>query len=210
MRFFAGDVLWGWGRLTQDGRDVTPDDFFEGPEGTGLLAGNGLDAYYAFQSGIGGFYESHRASDGSKAASWFGLDLFFERAIIAIRNLPPGELFVYSDGVHFPQPELGAWQRIELPEWPPEPTDRRRDPESVRAHARATQALSNRLLGEELVRCIEEDREPIYASSGRDAVAALEMILAPHISQRNGARVPFPLQEREQPNEVWRRLVEGA
>jgi predicted dehydrogenase len=205
MRFFAGDVAWAWGRVTQDGQDAIPADFFEGEEGTGLLAGNGLDAYYAFRSGIPGFYESHRAGDGTRADHWFGIDLFFERAIVAIRNLPLGEMFVYPDGLLCPQPELGQWQRIGLADWPQPPPDWLVNPDAYRAWSRACQAASNRLLGEELVRCIEEVREPVAASSGRDAVAALEMVLAPYVSQRTGARVPFPLLEREQPHEVWRR-----
>ena len=205
MRFFGGDVAWAWGRVTRDGRDVTPDDFFEGEEGTGLLAGNGLDAYYAFRSGVGGHYESHRAGDGTKSAHWFGLDLFCEGAIIAIRNLPVGEVYLYSDGLLFPQPGLGAWRRVDLPDWPPLPADWQTNPRAVQDHARACQTRSNLLLGQELVRCIEEGREPVRASSGRDAVAALEMVLAPHVSHRTKANVPFPLRDREQPNELWRR-----
>jgi predicted dehydrogenase len=205
MRFFAGEVAWAWGRVTQDGRDVTPADFFEGELGTGLLAGNGLDAYYAFQDGVAGTYESYQASDGSKANQWFGLDLYCEHAIIALRNLPGSEVYRYSDGVLFPQPHLGAWQRVVLPDWPPEPGDAATNPAAARAHAQTCMATSNRLIGEELVRCIEENREPIRASSGHDAVAALEMVLAPHESQRIRMNVSFPLHNREQPNEYWQR-----
>ena len=40
---------------------------------------------------------------------------------------------------------------------------------------------------------------------GQDARAALEMIMAVHESQRLQTRVSFPLQNRDNPYEVWRR-----
>ena len=54
----------------------------------------------------------------------------------------------------------------------------------------------------DLIDAIENDREPI--SSGRAAVAALEMILAAYESQITGKRVEFPMKDRTHPLERFR------
>jgi hypothetical protein len=64
--------------------------------------------------------------------------------------------------------------------------------------------LSNQMIVTELIEAIEADREVIAASSGYDARAALEMIMAVHESQRLKTRVSFPLANRENPYETWR------
>ena len=69
--------------------------------------------------------------------------------------------------------------------------------------------LSNRVFVEELIRAIEEERQGTAVTNGQDARAVLEMIMAIHESQRLRARVDFPLQNREDPYEVWRRVGEN-
>ena len=64
---------------------------------------------------------------------------------------------------------------------------------------------SNQIIVRELIEAIEQDREVVACSSGQDARAALEMIMAVHESQRVKGRVEFPLANRENPYEVWRR-----
>ena len=63
---------------------------------------------------------------------------------------------------------------------------------------------SNRLIVEELIQALEEDRDVVQASSGHDARAALEMIMVVHESHRLQRRLPFPLGNRENPYPVWR------
>jgi hypothetical protein len=63
--------------------------------------------------------------------------------------------------------------------------------------------LSNRLLAEELASAVKEDRDVEAVSTGEDGRAALEMIMAVHQSQRAGARVAFPLADRENPYRDW-------
>ena len=69
--------------------------------------------------------------------------------------------------------------------------------------------LNNRVFVEELIRAIEEERQVTAVTNGQDARAVLEMIMAIHESQRLRARVHFPLQNRENPYEVWRRIGEN-
>ncbi|MDP6985196.1 MAG: hypothetical protein QGG05_19130, partial [Candidatus Latescibacteria bacterium] len=64
---------------------------------------------------------------------------------------------------------------------------------------------SNLMIVRELLTAIEQDRNVIEASSGADALAALEMVMAVHESQRVKGRVSFPMSNRENPYDVWRR-----
>ena len=62
MWLLFGAPLWCHARITQDGRRVTPEDVDQGEENYGLVAGNGLNAYYAFEDGGGAnfkFYEGN-------------------------------------------------------------------------------------------------------------------------------------------------------
>ena len=54
-------------------------------------------------------------------------------------------------------------------------------------------------LVEDLVRAIEEDRDPLV--SARDGRWTIEMILSIYESQKTGSRVTFPLIDRRHPLE---------
>ena len=192
MRYIAAsDVAWAHGHVTEDGRDVTCEDIREGNEKVGLLAGNGVSGHYVFRNGIRAFYDTHRGvpSGSITAARWFGFEVYGTKGIISVRNSPGGELYIYPHGMWTGSERDGRWERVILDEWESgEPTRR-----------------SNRMIVEELLLAIEEDRDVVACSSGRDARAALEMIMAVHESNRLGRRVAFPLENRENPYEVWRR-----
>lgn len=195
MRYFAGsDVLWAHGHVTQDGREVRAEDSYEEAEGVGLLAGNGVAAYYAFANGVTAHYESYPGERGG--SRWFGFEVYGTKGIISLRNSPDGEMYLYPHGLWIPGEEDGKWERIWLEEWEKRPDGQKREGgERIR--------LSNKMIVEELLQAIAEDRDLVTYSSGRDARAALEMIMAVHESQRLGTRVPFPLENRENPYEVW-------
>ncbi|MBI4531209.1 MAG: Gfo/Idh/MocA family oxidoreductase [Candidatus Latescibacteria bacterium] len=197
MRFFAGsDVAWAHGHVTQDGREMTLQDIQEGDEGVGLLAGNGVAAYYVFKNGITAHYESYRGDrPGSR---WFGFEIYGTKGIISLRNSPGGEMYLYPYGLWIPGEADGTWERILLEEWEKRPDGQ------IRSGGERTR-LSNRMIVEEMIQAIEGDRDVVACSSGRDARAALEMIMAVHESQRLKTRVDFPLQNRENPYETWRR-----
>ena len=193
MRFFAGsDVEWAHGHVTQDGREVTPDDIHEGDEEVGLIAGNGVAAYYAFENGVTAHFESYPGDVSRKGISsrWFGFEVYGTKGILVLRNSPNGEMYHYPHGLWVPGEADSRWERVILDEWERgegDPTHR-----------------SNQLIIRELVTAIAEDRDVANASRGRDARAALEMIMAVHESQRLNTRVQFPMQNRENPYETWR------
>ncbi len=197
MRFFAGaDVDWAHGHVTQDGKEVTLQDVREGDLGAGLLAGNGVAAYYVFRNGVTAHYESYQ---GDRAGSrWFGFEIYGTKGIISLRNSPGGEMYLYPHGLWIPGEADGKWQRILLDEWETQPDGQVRS-DRERMH------LSNRMIVEELIQAIEEHRDVVACSSGRDARAALEMVMAVHESQRLKQRVEFPLQNRENPYVTWQR-----
>jgi predicted dehydrogenase len=195
MHFFAGaDVAWAHGHVTQDGREVTFADSYEEADGAGLVAGNGVAAYYAFENGVTAHYESYPGE--RSGARWFGFEVYGTKGIISLRNSPAGEMYLYPHGLWIPGEEDGKWERIWLEEW-----EKRADGQTRDGGERTR--LSNKMIVEELIQAIEEDRDVIACSSGRDARAALEMIMAVHESQRLGTRVSFPLENRENPYKVW-------
>ena len=197
MLFFAGaNVEWAQGHVTQDHREVTLRDVREEAEGVGLVAGNGVAAYYAFENGITAHYESYQGD--RPGARWFGFEVYGTNGIISLRNSPAGEMYLYPHGLWIPGEDDGKWERIWLDEWEKRPDGQIRDGgERTR--------LSNRMIVEELIQAIEEERDLCACSSGRAARAALEMIMAVHESQRLQTRVNFPLENRENPYETWRR-----
>ena len=60
---------------------------------------------------------------------------------------------------------------------------------------------ANQVLVRDLLAAVEQGRQP--HSSGHDARAALEMILAVYVSHIAADRVALPLQQREHPLEGW-------
>ena len=193
MRYFAGaDVAWAHAHVSQDGREVVLDDVREGNEGIGLIAGSSIAAYYAFTNGVTAHFESQPGDTEAKVNSrWFGFDAHGTEGIISLRNSPNGEMYIYRNGMFIPDGKV-EWERVLLDDW-----------EAIAPHDRTHH--SNISIVRELMHAIEEERDVVEASSGRDALAALEMIMAVHESQRIKGRVEFPLANRENPYEVWRR-----
>ncbi len=198
MRYMAGaDVAWATGRVTQDGRDVTAEDIHEGDEEVGLLAGNGVDAFYAFENGIAGYFESHPGDQQSELTSRsFGFEVHGSQGIIAVRNSPEAEMYLYPHSRWIPDHAHGRWERVYLEEW-------ERGPGGVTRTSQERMHLSNTMIATELIQAVREDREVANVSSGGDARAALEMISAVHESHRTQARVDFPLSNRENPYSTW-------
>jgi hypothetical protein len=156
----------------------------------GPIAGNGLAAYYAFPNGVTAHYESYT---GDRAGSeWYGLELHCARGIIALRNLPDGEVYRYPFGLWLPDPATGTWERVSLPEW-----DLHQDGSPRSSSEKMTE--SNRRNVTALLDAVRQNADPVHASSGHDGLAALEMVLGPAESHRLGRRISFPLERRDDP-----------
>jgi predicted dehydrogenase len=200
MRFLAGDVVSAYGHVAHGGRSITASDVVEGSEGLGPLAGDSLHATYLFDSGVVGHFDSYRVDRPGER--WFGLDVYGERGIVTVRDLPRGDVFRYPSGTWIPDEAAGRWERLSLPEWERAPDGAERTPQQKMTESNRRNALA-------LVLAVERDGEPEHASSGWDAVAALEMVLAPAESQRTGGRVPFPIRQRDNPYHLLRQGAPG-
>jgi predicted dehydrogenase len=195
MRYFAGDVAWVQSHITDGGRDIGPESVREGAEGMGPVAGGAVHAYRSYRAGACGTYESVVLPIGN-SGSYFSLMLHGTSGIIAIRSMGDRYVYRYPRPIVVPGPNAGPplppassheWERI-VPESPV--------PEGQSIHV-----YGNRVLVEDLIDAIEAGREPL--SSGRDAAATLEIVMAIYESQRRGARVALPLAEREDPLTLW-------
>lgn len=181
MRFFFGDVEWMFAHVQSNGSDITPKDVTTGTEPVGLIAGDCINSYFAFKSGISGFFESRRNQVGSDKR--YGLDIIGDRGTIMLRGGTAREAYIYPYPLFDPNNISQKWMPLNLD---------------------SSDLLSgNRMAILDLIDAIENDRKPL--SSGYDAMRALEMILGAYESQITGSRVTFPMKERKHPLEKWLR-----
>ena len=182
MRFFVGDVSWISAHVTVDGRELRPGDAHQATEPVGLVAGDCVHAYFAFASGVAGFFESRRDQVGSSAL--MGMEIVGSEGIISMRGGAADALMIYPYPLFAPVDEEQRWEPVE---------------EVPRSELQS----GNQLAIIDLIDAVENDRKPISADT--DALAALEMILGTYASQITGARVAVPLAERAHPLAAWRR-----
>ena len=174
MRFFVGDVDWMQSHVTIDGKEVTYGDHHEPTEPVGPVAGDCINSYFAFKSGVSGFFQSRRDQGG---AGRYGMEIVGSEGTFSLRGDVANRLMVYPYPVIVPSNADQNWEAIDLDDTP--------------------FFKGNELAILDLMDAIENDRKPI--SAAEDAVAALEMILGTYESQLTGKRVPFPIANREHP-----------
>ena len=66
MRFLVGDVDWMHAHITVNGREITVEDAWEGSEPVGPVAGDCVNSYFAFKSGVSGLYDSRKDQFGTR------------------------------------------------------------------------------------------------------------------------------------------------
>ena len=181
MRFFAGDVAWMSAHVTAGGGDIGPGDVRTATEPVGPVAGDCVNSYYAFKSGVAGFFDSRKDQVGG--GQRYGMEVVGSQGILSLRGGGAETLMLYPHPVFLPAEASQGWARVEVESQP--------------------LMTGNQLAIRDLIEAIEKDRAPL--SSARDAVAALEMILGAYESQITGGRVPFPMQNRKHPLEQLRR-----
>ena len=187
MQFFAGGVRSVYGHLTTGGHDTRPEDITPSTElgaryrDIGPVAGDNVVAHFAFENGVEGlaeFYRSPGRLPGSGPRLLQGTD-----GILAIK--PGGEM--HLSVLYYPAPvydptSTEAWQEVSLSE------------EELTLHGEAWPAIQVIRSIDEMVHCLEEDRE--HVSDGRAGRAALEMIQAVYRSHFTGKRITLPLADR--------------
>lgn len=189
-----GPPLWCHAHLTQDGRTVTPADLKPGAEGMGLVAGNGIKAYYAFNHGFAADFESYQG-DGKEIP--YRIDIHGTEGTLSI----PGPMSNQPDLYYHPLVNPGLfndprWEVIPA-EPPPDSSGASLTGEHkwVKAHHRMAASMSALLRGE----------APEYELvQGENARLYLEMAMMAHASHIAGARVNYPLGLATNPFDDWR------
>jgi predicted dehydrogenase len=192
MRFFLGDASWCHARVVQGGRDATPADVHPGEEQVGPILGDDVVTSYGFADGVTGSYESAQADDLG-AGNYFRLELCGTGGILCVWSNPAGPVCFYPRPFALPdRPE--EWQTLT-----PEPLPLAGAGEGL--PGTNTMHAANQVIAADLLAAVESGGKPL--SSGQDARAGLEMIMAVYASHIQGDRVALPLTERSHPLERW-------
>jgi len=179
MRYFVGDVDWMFSHVTSQGHDITPKDVREATEPVGLIAGDCINSYFSFKSGVVGFFDSRKDQIGSD--NRYGMDIVGSQGMISLRGGTASNVALYPYPVSSPHDLSQKWEPLKIDNTPLQ--------------------NGNQLAIIDLIDSIENNRKPI--SSGHDAVSALEMILGAYESQISKGRVSFPMKNRKHPLEIY-------
>jgi len=182
MRLFAGDPRSCTARVTHQGREITKGDGRAVREQIGKVAGDEVFASFAFDKGINGTFTSKgRLKDVS--GHW-GVELVGSK----------GSARILTD----------IWPRVfwkPIQAWSSEGRDDRwvpvdGDPGRAPDVDKSTTAANRRIV-DDLVLSAKENRDPVC--SGRNATAALEMVMSIYHATLQGRRTEFPLKDRSHP-----------
>ena len=182
----AGDPLWCQAHVTEHGRTSTVADLRRGDEGMGLVAGDGITAYYAWDR-FTAHVESYRG-DGREVP--YRVDIHGTEGTMSL----PGPMTAGPDVWVHPlvNPPLRGddrWRSLV------DDDGLSGDRKWVRAHHRMAAAMA---------RLIRGDAPGLDLVTGRHAGRLLEMAYLAHASHVEGRRVDFPLPTRHNPYNAWR------
>jgi predicted dehydrogenase len=183
MRLFAGEAEWCTARVLQGSRDVTRADARRVKEKIGQVTGEEISAQFGFARGVSGNFTSRARLQqqvghwgiefvGSKTSARLLADVF-----PAIYRLQPGK---WEGGGRTDQ-----WQRLES------------DPGAKLTADERGFGPANRRVVDDWLNAIAGNREPVC--SGRNAMKAIEMIMAVYHAALSSSRVALPLKDRQHP-----------
>lgn len=188
MRFFmGGSPAWCAADVTVDGRPAGPVDVREATEPLGPVVGDRIHAMYGFQDGAAGYFDSMKNPDGNGGR--FGLDLHGSRGIVSVRVLPGdnnASVHWFGDPSWAPGKDAAHWAPL---------------PDAPVVEMKDLQRERNKIITDDLIAAIEEDRRPAF--SIHDGLASWEMIQAVFESCVQGGRVALPLADRSHPLTRW-------
>lgn len=184
IRTFGGHPLWCQASVTQSGRPIASADVAEGAEGIGPLAGDAVHAMYGMPDGSVAYFGSVRATGGKTPR--FGLHIHGSGGIVEILSGHLPSVKFLEDPGWSPGRSGAVWQDVSSAGvGVPEPLS------DGGLHG------GNVLAVNDLLAAIEENRQPL--GNMYEARGATEMIVAVFESQRLLARVPLPLENRQNP-----------
>jgi predicted dehydrogenase len=185
MRSFAGGSATScYATVAQQGQPVAKSHVKEGPEGVGLLAGDHVQATYAFPKAITGFFASRKGMAGKPTR--FAVQVFGSKGVIELESGYLVKADLLRDSSWSPGRSGAKWEKITSAGIDkPEP---RTDGSYEGGHVAAIT---------DLIEAIEKDRET--KCSARDCTAIIEMIAAVFESHRVSKPVELPLKTRVNP-----------
>lgn len=185
MRTFAGaDATSCTATVLQSGHKVTKADVVEGAEGIGPLAGDNLQARYAFPSGAFGHFASRRGMGGSPTR--FAIQVFGSKGVLEMESGYLAPAYILRDSSWSPGRTGKSWEKVTSAGiGKPEP---RTDGSYEGGHIAAINDLIDAIERQRATRC-----------SAEDARAIIQMIAAVFESHRFGGPVDLPLKTRENP-----------
>jgi predicted dehydrogenase len=185
MRSIAGASATScYATVTQQGRPLVKGDVREGPEGIGLLAGDHVQASYAFPKSVSGYFASRKGMAGKPTR--FAVQVFGSKGIIELESGYLVKADLLRDSSWSPGRTGSKWEKITSAGMDkPEP---RTDGSYEGGHVAAIA---------DLIEAIEKDRST--KCSARDCTAIIEMIAAVFESQRVAKPVDLPLKTRVNP-----------
>ena len=170
--------------VTQDGHPVTKANVVQGAEGIGMLAGDNVQARYAFANGAVGHFASRRNLAGKPTR--FAIQVFGSKGIIEMESGYLATAYILRDSSWSPGRSGKNWEPISSAGiGKPEP---RKDGTYEGGHVAAMV---------DLISCIEQ-RKPTKCSA-EDSRSIIEMIAAVFESHRLGGPVDLPLATRVNP-----------
>ena len=185
MRSIAGGSATScYATVMQKGRPATKADVREGPEGIGPLAGDHVQATYAFPKGVAGYFASRKGMAGQPTR--FAVQVFGSKGVIELESGYLVRATLLRDSSWSPGRTGSKWETITSAGiGKPEP---RTDGSYEGGHVAAIT---------DLIDAIEKDRET--KCSARDCTAIIEKIAAVFESHRVARPVELPLKTRVNP-----------
>lgn len=185
MRSIAGgNAASCYATVMQEGRPVAKGDVREGPEGIGPLAGDHVQASYAFPKGVTGYFASRKGVGGKPTR--FAVQVFGSKGVIELESGYLVKADLLRDSSWSPARSGGKWESITSAGiGKPEP---RTDGTYEGGHVAAIT---------DLIEAIEKDRDT--KCTARDGTAIVEMIAAVFESHRTGRPAELPLKSRVNP-----------
>ena len=178
MRLFAGDPLWCTARVLQKGRDIAKADARVMRDNVGPIAGDEVNAQFAFANGVMGGFTS-RGRQRELVGQWCIEFTGSKGAARILANIPP-QIFVLKTGGWKAAGRSDEWRKVEFP-----------------GAAVENFAQANTRLVDDWLAAIGGKREP--ECSGRNAAWAVEMVMAVYQAALTGQRAMFPLKSRGHP-----------
>ncbi len=196
LHFLAGPPVSCSADILVSGHSATAADIRQGNEGLGLLLGDEIHARFQHQSGLFSTFDS--ITSDRTANHGFGLTIIGSEATVRIYCDRDPVAFIRRGNPFRANDTAEKWEPVTLKEISSEHGATAKSfPQDFIEHLHSHQVPAL-----DLIDAIRNGREPLC--DGEQGRMTVEMILAVFQSHiRNGARINFPLRERESCLEKW-------